>query len=213
MRIKFWLTQKLEAHEKIDDGFYDVGVGRIHQATFPTITQIRHQQPPCKKIGYIFNSAADPDLRHLLDTTRASLHHPNPYDDEKVHDPLRSYLAHIALAVVGHIQYEPNIHTMTKYLQRLSSDQQGDPILSMGKLRFGTTYHRAFLFKYLCDQMGNESDVKVSLQRNEYGRAWNIVKRIEGWSVKEYVIDLHHRTGMLLAVESRDGAEYIGNCY
>ena len=44
-------------------------------------------------------------------------------------------------------------------------------IVPLGKLRLGTFYHRALLFKTLADRL----NLRVSLERGDYNRAWNIV--------------------------------------
>lgn len=42
-------------------------------------------------------------------------------------------------------------------------------IIPIGKIRLGTFYHRALLYKILADRLR----LKVTLERGDYNRAWN----------------------------------------
>ena len=44
-------------------------------------------------------------------------------------------------------------------------------IIPIGKIRLGTFYHRALLFKVLADKLC----IRASLERGDYNRAWNTV--------------------------------------
>ncbi|NXM57216.1 ARMC3 protein, partial [Illadopsis cleaveri] len=73
-------------------------------------------------------------------------------------------------------------------------------IVPIGKIRRGTFYHRALLFKVLADRIG----IGCSLVRGKYNRAWNEVKLVE-YSPKglllppqEYVVELMFEPGCLL---------------
>uniref|UniRef100_A0A8D2NVS9 Armadillo repeat containing 3 n=1 Tax=Zosterops lateralis melanops TaxID=1220523 RepID=A0A8D2NVS9_ZOSLA len=73
-------------------------------------------------------------------------------------------------------------------------------IVPIGKIKRGTFYHRALLFKVLADRIG----IGCSLVRGKYNRAWNEVKLVE-YSPKglllppqEYVVELMFEPGCLL---------------
>ncbi len=44
-------------------------------------------------------------------------------------------------------------------------------IVPLGKIRLGTYYHRALLFKVLADKLY----LRVTLERGDYNRAWNTI--------------------------------------
>jgi hypothetical protein len=49
---------------------------------------------------------------------------------------------------------------------------QGSNVIPIGQINKGTFYHRALLFKALCDRLGLRP---CSLARGEYNRAWNVI--------------------------------------
>uniref|UniRef100_A0A6I8QQZ8 Armadillo repeat containing 3 n=1 Tax=Xenopus tropicalis TaxID=8364 RepID=A0A6I8QQZ8_XENTR len=85
-------------------------------------------------------------------------------------------------------------------------------VIPIGKIKKGTFYHRALLFKVLADRVG----ISSCLIRGEYGRAWNEV-RLTG-SLQEitrglpppktYVVDLMFEPGRLLVHGSADADNY-----
>ncbi|XP_070564902.1 armadillo repeat-containing protein 3-like isoform X2 [Ptychodera flava] len=84
-------------------------------------------------------------------------------------------------------------------------------IIPIGKIVTGIHYHRALLFKVLCDHIA----VGVSLVRGEYGRAWNEVMLTEDeapgapkFPPKEYIVDLIHEPGRLMRSDSADAVNY-----
>ncbi|XP_077994549.1 armadillo repeat-containing protein 3-like isoform X2 [Glandiceps talaboti] len=84
-------------------------------------------------------------------------------------------------------------------------------IIPIGKITTGIHYHRALLFKVLCDNIA----VGVSLVRGEYGRAWNEVMLTDDeapgaptFPPKEYIIDLIHDPGRLMRSDCADAVNY-----
>ncbi|XP_038051297.1 armadillo repeat-containing protein 3-like [Patiria miniata] len=85
-------------------------------------------------------------------------------------------------------------------------------ILPIGRIDKGIHYHRALLFKTLCDRIG----VACSLVRGDYNRAWNEVVLIDEddnqvkpkFPPKSYIVDLMHHPGRLMRTDSIDAANY-----
>ncbi|XP_062841883.1 armadillo repeat-containing protein 3 isoform X2 [Trichomycterus rosablanca] len=85
-------------------------------------------------------------------------------------------------------------------------------IVPVGRIRKGTYYHRALLFKVLADRLG----VSCSLVRGEYNRAWNEVlltftsKNENRFHLQpqSYVIDLIHRPGNLMKSGTPAATQY-----
>ncbi|KAM9436480.1 armadillo repeat-containing protein 3 [Clarias gariepinus] len=86
------------------------------------------------------------------------------------------------------------------HLSELKVEMQSN-IIPIGKIKKGTYYHRALLFKVLADRIG----LSCSLERGHYSRAWNEVRlplttTRAGFcpSLQTYIIDLMHKPGTLM---------------
>ncbi|NXJ84775.1 ARMC3 protein, partial [Trogon melanurus] len=86
-------------------------------------------------------------------------------------------------------------------------------VVPIGKVKKGTFYHRALLFKVLADRIG----IGCSLVRGEYNRAWNEVKLVDdspqGISglllpPQEYIVDLMFEPGFLMKQGSAEADQY-----
>uniref|UniRef100_A0A671N8V4 EDR1/CTR1/ARMC3-like peptidase-like domain-containing protein n=1 Tax=Sinocyclocheilus anshuiensis TaxID=1608454 RepID=A0A671N8V4_9TELE len=83
-------------------------------------------------------------------------------------------------------------------------------IVLIGKIKKGTYFHRALLYKVLADRIG----LSCSLIRGEYNRAWNEIfitspKKTYGYSQPEcYIIDLMHQPGNLMKSNSPAALAY-----
>ncbi|XP_041344525.1 armadillo repeat-containing protein 3 [Pyrgilauda ruficollis] len=83
-------------------------------------------------------------------------------------------------------------------------------IVPIGKIKRGTFYHRALLFKVIADRIG----IGCSLVRGKYNRAWNEVKLVEYSSKglllppQEYIVDLMFEPGCLLKQGSAKADQY-----
>ncbi|NXY41204.1 ARMC3 protein, partial [Ceuthmochares aereus] len=86
-------------------------------------------------------------------------------------------------------------------------------VVPIGKIKKGTFYHRALLFKVIADRIG----VGCSLVRGDYNRAWNEVelvdhppKGIAGLLLppKKYIVDLMFNPGFLIKQGSAAADQY-----
>ncbi|NXS92166.1 ARMC3 protein, partial [Jacana jacana] len=86
-------------------------------------------------------------------------------------------------------------------------------IVPIGKIKKGTFYHRALLFKVIADRIG----VRCSLVRGEYNRAWNEVELVDDspqgiagllLPPKKYIVDLMFEPGFLLKQGSAEADQY-----
>ncbi|XP_010152675.1 PREDICTED: armadillo repeat-containing protein 3 isoform X2 [Eurypyga helias] len=86
-------------------------------------------------------------------------------------------------------------------------------VVPIGKVKKGTFYHRALLFKVIADRIG----IGCSLVRGEYNRAWNEVKLaddspqgIPGLLLppQEYIVDLMFDPGFLIKQGSAEADQY-----
>ncbi|XP_014103840.1 PREDICTED: armadillo repeat-containing protein 3 [Pseudopodoces humilis] len=83
-------------------------------------------------------------------------------------------------------------------------------VVPIGKIKRGTFYHRALLFKVIADRIG----IGCSLVRGKYNRAWNEVKLVEHspkgllLPPQEYIVDLMFEPGCLLKQGSAKADQY-----
>ena len=96
------------------------------------------------------------------------------------------------------------------HLSQLKYDRQSN-LLSIGAIRQGFFQHRALLFKFLSDQ----TSLRSTLVRGEYGRAWNEVMLPEvnndptlTVSSRPHVVDLFHEPGRLMRQGSPQASLY-----
>ncbi|XP_009328843.1 PREDICTED: armadillo repeat-containing protein 3 isoform X2 [Pygoscelis adeliae] len=86
-------------------------------------------------------------------------------------------------------------------------------VVPIGKIKKGTFYHRALLFKVIADRTG----IGCSLVRGEYNRAWNEVKLVDDspqgiagllLPPQEYIVDLMFEPGFLMKQGSAEADQY-----
>ncbi|XP_065442990.1 armadillo repeat-containing protein 3 isoform X9 [Chrysemys picta bellii] len=86
-------------------------------------------------------------------------------------------------------------------------------VVPIGKIKKGTFYHRALLFKVIADRIG----IGCSLVRGEYGRAWNEVKLVDDspqgitgllLPPQMYIVDLMYQPGCLMKQGSAEADHY-----
>ncbi|KAB5533125.1 hypothetical protein PHYPO_G00128200 [Pangasianodon hypophthalmus] len=97
------------------------------------------------------------------------------------------------------------------HLSELKVEMQSN-IIPIGKIKKGTYYHRALLFKVLADRIG----LSCSLVRGQYSRAWNEVllpsttTKATGFNpqLQTYIIDLMHKPGTLMKCGTPAAVQY-----
>ncbi|XP_019363846.1 PREDICTED: armadillo repeat-containing protein 3 isoform X4 [Gavialis gangeticus] len=86
-------------------------------------------------------------------------------------------------------------------------------VIPIGKIKKGTFYHRALLFKVIADRIG----IGCTLVRGEYTRAWNEVKLVDDspqgitgllLPPQVYVVDLMYQPGCLMKQGSAEADHY-----
>ncbi|NXP47576.1 ARMC3 protein, partial [Heliornis fulica] len=86
-------------------------------------------------------------------------------------------------------------------------------VVPIGKVKQGTFYHRALLFKVIADRIG----ISCSLVRGKYNRAWNEVELVDEspqgiagllLPPREYIVDLMFEPGSLIKPGSAEADQY-----
>ncbi|XP_072269570.1 armadillo repeat-containing protein 3 [Pyxicephalus adspersus] len=84
-------------------------------------------------------------------------------------------------------------------------------VIPIGKIKKGIFYHRALLYKAIADRIG----IACTLERGDYGRAWNEVKLLSDSlrpgtraSPESYIVDLMHEPGRLMKHGTAEAESY-----
>ncbi|NWR71858.1 ARMC3 protein, partial [Centropus unirufus] len=86
-------------------------------------------------------------------------------------------------------------------------------VVPIGKVRKGTFYHRALLFKVIADRIG----IGCSLVRGDYNKAWNEVELVDIFPKgrtglllppRKYIVDLMFKPGYLIKQGSAEANQY-----
>lgn len=89
------------------------------------------------------------------------------------------------------------------HIAQLKADLKTN-VIPVGFVKRGVFYHRALLFKALADRIG----VPASLERGEYGRAWNQISLVQGGKTKHFLVDLMWEPGKLMEVGGHAAGVY-----
>ncbi|XP_073485866.1 armadillo repeat-containing protein 3 [Aquarana catesbeiana] len=84
-------------------------------------------------------------------------------------------------------------------------------VIPIGKIKKGIFYHRALLYKAVADRIG----IACTLERGDYGRAWNEVKLLSDSlrpgtraPPESYIVDLMHEPGRLMKNATVEAESY-----
>ena len=116
--------------------------------------------------------------------------------------------AELARAVANHMGGTVPFSSLDTFATALSVSElkleAGSNVIPIGKVRMGTYYHRALLFKVAADHL----HIPSVLMRSEYGRAYNIV-----YAPKAMVVDVMHEPGSLFPVQDLEQLAIPGNFF
>ncbi|KAJ3225680.1 Armadillo repeat-containing protein 3 [Clydaea vesicula] len=168
---KYWLSNKLTKDNIIQDGFYDFGsAGKSLESLmkpFPSLSQLKEQKIDKKRETLLVDSNVDPKFVELCDQSLAGLSQSKPSEQIK-------HVAKVVSQHLGGFMEDKSKLSLLGYKFHITEAkmQQGENVLQIGNLKFGTFYHRALLFKAICDKIGLSP---CTLIRGEYNRCWNEV--------------------------------------
>ncbi|XP_026148109.1 armadillo repeat-containing protein 3 isoform X4 [Mastacembelus armatus] len=231
LSVKYSLTGHLASTDIICDGFYDAGKARAGQKIVTleelSMQPVNRHQP----IIVVHTTIEKKNEDKHKDETQAESHTEKPWkmmDDDSLHVlvkeakksilPLKEQEQYAALARLvseamgGAVEIE-NLHQFpwVLHLKKLKHQLQSN-VIPIGLIKNGIYCHRALLFKCLADCIG----ISCTLVRGEYNRAWNEVLLFSenlssnGCSSQpcNYIVDLMHEPGNLLAVNTTAAVQY-----
>lgn len=161
LSAKYWLHNRLDCDSLIQDGFYDVQTSKI----FPLLQNIQHELVDQKREVLLCDSKIDIEFQGMLQYLNTHMQSKTPYE-------CVALIAEVVSARCGGVLEESKL-AQHPYKFRISQlkIKANSNVLLIGKIDQGTYYHRALLFKALCDRLISH----CSLERGEYNRAWNTI--------------------------------------
>uniref|UniRef100_A0A3Q1FKK5 Armadillo repeat containing 3 n=1 Tax=Acanthochromis polyacanthus TaxID=80966 RepID=A0A3Q1FKK5_9TELE len=230
LSVKYSLTGHLTSSDIITDGFYDAGKvcyllectksKLLHVKAFVSLSlsfsplrlvQVKGKKKEEDKQKYEMqfesliekpsNTIEDVSLQILVEEAKESI--------LRLSDEKEQYaaLARLVSDVMGGAVEMEKLHKFSwmLHLSELKFQLQSN-VVPIGLIKKGIYCHRALLFKCLADCIG----IGCSLVRGEYNRAWNEVL-LFNWNAsnnqhssqpRHYIVDLMHKPGSLLEVDT-----------
>ncbi|KAI9203366.1 armadillo-type protein [Polychytrium aggregatum] len=171
LSAKYWLKNELTRDNIIRDGFFDMGSAGPNLdaiATFPSIMDLTAQAVDKRREVILVDATQDPAFESLIQEARR----------EGVLEKLNrrgriEYIARIVSnAMGGPIDVDRLSEAPYKFKITQTKLKLGTNVLPIGSISQGIFYHRALLFKALCDRIGLGP---CTLVRGHYNRGWNVV--------------------------------------
>ncbi|KAJ3331022.1 Eukaryotic translation initiation factor 2B, subunit 4 delta, 67kDa [Blyttiomyces sp. JEL0837] len=169
LSAKYWLKNVLSAENFVREGFYDVGSAGTNLENIKRISSLADLKiQPVDKRREVLMIESETDTRFISLCQQASL-------NLSLLSP-RQQIIQIATTVANAMggSIEPTRLAEFSYKFKVTELKlkQDSNVLAIGQITSGTFYHRALLFKAICDRIGISP---CSLTRGEYNRAWNVV--------------------------------------
>ncbi|KAJ3257929.1 Armadillo repeat-containing protein 3 [Boothiomyces macroporosus] len=164
---KYWLLNHLTGTNCINDGFYDMGYAGSnleHISNLPTLLELKSKPIDKKREALLVDCTLDTHLNSVI----------NFLSEILPGNPAEAQIKIISLAVSKLMGGPIEQGVSQNYKFRISELklQAASNVVLLGAVDQGTFYHRALLFKAICDKVGLKP---CTLVRGEYNRAWNIV--------------------------------------
>ncbi|TPX54144.1 hypothetical protein PhCBS80983_g06029 [Powellomyces hirtus] len=170
LAAKYWLQNHLSATNLMSDGFYDLGSAGTNPVTlheFPLLQDLKECAVDKRREVLVLDSTQDSHLAALLHVVSEG-----PLYSRTPRQQIRQIASVVAQVMGGPVNPSKLQDFAYKFkLTELKLKCESN-VIPVGEISQGTFYHRALLFKYLCDKVGL---APCTLIRGEYGRAWNIV--------------------------------------
>jgi hypothetical protein len=181
----------------VSSPFFDTGALPLHES-FRGLEELRSARfNPRREVLLVdtTSDAPDADLIEFLTSVAPSEGH--------AADPVE-----LARAVANRMGGSVPFSDLTTYSTSLSVSElkleAGSNVIHLGKVRTGTYYHRALLFKVAADHLR----IPSVLLRSEYGRAYNVV-----YAPKAMVVDVMHEPGQMFPIQDLEQLAIPGNFF
>lgn len=171
LAAKYWLSNKLSKTNVITDGFFDIGSVGGNVASmkpFPSLESLIAAPVDKKREILLIDAKSDTALAALVTLVGDAMPSRKPLEQIQ-------FIAQTVTTALGGCVKDASKTANIGFKVHITSlklDQKSN-VVPIGTLSHGTFYHRALLFKTLCDKVGLSP---VSLVRGEYNRGWNEIE-------------------------------------
>ncbi|KAJ3414205.1 Eukaryotic translation initiation factor 2B, subunit 4 delta, 67kDa [Chytridiales sp. JEL 0842] len=169
LSAKYWLRNEISPDNIIKDGFFDIGFAGTNPDKIkglPSLDSLKSLPVDKRREIILIDSESDPRFQYIIQTVSQNL--PQLSRRQQVRQ-IATAVSNLMGGPIDPLKLSefPFKFRTTELKIRLNSN-----VLPISQIEQGTFYHRALLFKALCDKLGFGP---CGLVRGEYNRAWNIV--------------------------------------
>ncbi|KAJ3229327.1 Armadillo repeat-containing protein 3 [Chytriomyces hyalinus] len=169
LAAKYWLQNELSAANIIKSGFYDIGSAGANLdaiKSLPSLAQLSEIPADKRREVLVLDFDRDQKLSQICQAVATSL------DGLSSRQQLRHIAAIVSNVMGGPVEPGALSEFAFKFKMTELKMKAGSNVIPIGQVYMGTFYHRALLFKAICDKIGLGP---CQLIRGDYNRAWNIV--------------------------------------
>ncbi|TPX73442.1 hypothetical protein CcCBS67573_g05291 [Chytriomyces confervae] len=169
LAAKYWLRNELSAANIIKSGFYDIGSAGANLdaiKSLASLAQLSEIPADKRREVLVLDFDRDQKLSQICQAVATSL------DGLSSRQQLRQIAAIVSNVMGGPVEPGALSEFAFKFKMTELKMKAGSNVIPIGQVYMGTFYHRALLFKAICDKIGLGP---CQLIRGDYNRAWNIV--------------------------------------
>ncbi|KAJ3018681.1 UNVERIFIED_CONTAM: hypothetical protein HDU68_011024 [Siphonaria sp. JEL0065] len=169
LSAKYWLRNELSSDNIIKTGFYDLGSAGNnleHIKGLPTLQDLKAIPLDKRREVIVIDHEKDGQFQSLCQSALQNLSNFSPRQQ------IRQIATIVSSAMGGPIEPAALSEFAFKFKVTELKMKAESNVLPIGQIAAGTFYHRALLFKAICDKIGLGP---CHLVRGDYNRAWNVV--------------------------------------
>ncbi|KAJ3403115.1 Armadillo repeat-containing protein 3 [Chytriomyces hyalinus] len=169
LAAKYWLRNELSAANIVKSGFYDIGSAGANLdaiKSLASLAQLSEIPADKRREVLVLDFDRDQKLSQICQAVATSL------DGLSSRQQLRHIAAIVSNVMGGPVEPGALSEFAFKFKMTELKMKAGSNVIPIGQVYMGTFYHRALLFKAICDKIGLGP---CQLIRGDYNRAWNIV--------------------------------------
>ncbi|KAH6598308.1 hypothetical protein BASA61_002920 [Batrachochytrium salamandrivorans] len=170
LSAKYWLRNHLLPENMITDPFYDIGYAGTNLDTitrFPTLAELQLRPVDKRREVILVDTLQDANLLAIIQYLRESIL------GKRTSHQIRIISYVVSKVMGGEIDNSARLSESGHRFRITALKLKGNSnVIPIGSIDIGIFYHRALLFKTLCDRL---NVCACALWRGEYDRAWNVV--------------------------------------
>jgi hypothetical protein len=191
------LTNSLSSKNIIEDGFLDSGFAGKYYHSIHKLPNREELQAKNRHTFFEVNFKSDSNLESILLTISESVRNKSTLEQFSV-------VADTVINILGGIKPIEELDKDTSVMIIDYKKEQKTPIVKLGSLTSGSFYHRALLFKVLCDRLGLGP---CGLVRRNNRMAWNTIDRSRLCINPNSIIDSQSSSKTLEVMSDTNGFE------